>query len=119
MSFESVKKELNRAMINNQIISNALPGAFVRRVECWKICVMHLDANVINSVSFQTIISFLSIVSRKYQRLSTLLKAFGEMSAIKSVAQFRAIIRRQSFKEMAALEREYSKLEKHRKKIKG
>lgn len=97
MPFESIKKELNKVMINNQITSNPLPGACGRRLECWKIYAVCSDANVINLISLQTVISFLSIISRKYQRPSTLLKAFGEMSTINSVVQFCAIIRRQSF----------------------
>jgi len=45
VTFESVKKELNRAMNNDQITSSALPGACVKnndikRVECWKNGVM-------------------------------------------------------------------------------
>lgn len=47
VTFESVKKELNRAMNNDQITSSALFGACVksnesRRVECQQICAMQM-----------------------------------------------------------------------------
>lgn len=53
VTFESVKKELNRAMNNDQITRSALCGACVKsneikRAERWKICAMQWDANVFN-----------------------------------------------------------------------
>lgn len=79
VTFESVKKELNRATNNDQITNSALAGACVKsneikRVECRKICVMQWDANVFNRISLQTVISFLSIISTIYYRFSALLK---------------------------------------------
>lgn len=50
VTFDSVKKKLNRAMNNDQITSNALPAACVKRneikrAECWKICAMQIQFN--------------------------------------------------------------------------
>lgn len=58
MTFESVTKELNRAMNNDQITSSALCGACVKsnkinRAECWKICAMQWDANVFTEFHFR------------------------------------------------------------------
>lgn len=50
VTFASVKKKLNRAMNNDQITSNALPAACVKRneikrAESWKICAMQILLN--------------------------------------------------------------------------
>lgn len=50
VTFDGVKKKLNRTINNDQITSNAFPAACVKRneikrAECWKICATQILLN--------------------------------------------------------------------------